>query len=47
MMKEEKVAAVVLAAGMGKRMKSSCPKVLNTIVGIPMIVRLISTIANS
>lgn len=45
MMKEEKVAAVVLAAGMGKRMKSSCPKVLNTIVGIPMIVRLISTIA--
>lgn len=42
---EEKIAAVVLAAGQGTRMKNSCPKVLNTVVGIPMIARLISTIS--
>ncbi len=41
---EEKLAAVVLAAGKGTRMKNSCPKVLNTIAGIPMIDRLIMTI---
>ena len=41
----EKVAAIVLAAGKGTRMKNSCPKVLNEVVGVPMISRLISTIA--
>jgi len=41
----EKVAAVVLAAGRGTRMKNSCPKVLNEVVGVPMIVRLIATVA--
>lgn len=32
-----KVAAVVMAAGMGKRMKSSLPKVLHTVAGRPML----------
>lgn len=32
----------VLAAGMGKRMKSDLPKVLHKIKGIPMIIRILS-----
>jgi bifunctional UDP-N-acetylglucosamine pyrophosphorylase/glucosamine-1-phosphate N-acetyltransferase len=32
-------AAVILAAGMGKRMKSDLPKVLHPVLGMPMVVR--------
>ena len=31
------VAAVILAAGIGKRMKSSVPKVLHPVLGRPML----------
>lgn len=41
---EKKVAAVVLAAGKGVRMKTSCPKVLNKIMGMPMIKPLLHSI---
>ncbi|MFC1667593.1 bifunctional N-acetylglucosamine-1-phosphate uridyltransferase/glucosamine-1-phosphate acetyltransferase [Candidatus Omnitrophota bacterium] len=40
----KKVAAVILAAGEGTRMKSSIPKVLHPICGKPMIEYLINTI---
>lgn len=36
-LKETPVAAVILAAGMGKRMKSDLPKVLHTVGGKPML----------
>ena len=39
-----KVAAVVLAAGKGKRMKSDLPKVLHPIFGRPMIEVLLDTL---
>lgn len=34
---------VILAAGMGKRMQSDCPKVLHTIAGKPMLLHLLET----
>lgn len=40
----DKVAAVVLAAGQGTRMKSSHPKVLHQILGRPMIAYLLDTL---
>lgn len=36
-------AAVILAAGAGKRMHSSLPKVLHPVLGRPMIVRVVET----
>jgi len=38
------IAAVILAAGKGKRMKSELPKVLHEIMGKPMIEHLIETL---
>ena len=43
-MSENKVCAVVLAAGQGTRMKSSLPKVLHKIAGRPMVSHLLSTV---
>jgi len=37
-------AAVVLAAGMGTRMKSKLPKVLHKLVGVPMIIYVINAL---
>lgn len=39
-----KVSALVLAAGIGTRMKSSTPKVLHTILGKPMICYILDTV---
>lgn len=36
-MSERQIAAVILAAGMGTRMKSALPKVLHPVAGLPMI----------
>ena len=44
-MTNTKTAAVVLAAGMGTRMKSALPKVLHTLAGRPMLCHLLETIA--
>lgn len=41
----QKTAAVVLAAGKGKRMKSDLPKVLHEIHGRPMVSLLLDTLA--
>lgn len=38
------VAAIILAAGKGKRMKSDLPKVLHTINGRPMVLRVIDAV---
>ncbi len=38
------LAAIVLAAGKGTRMKSQLPKVLHTLCGVPMLGRVISTL---
>ena len=35
------IAAVILAAGMGKRMNSELPKVLHTVQGRPMMLRVV------
>nr|MBN2278257.1 NTP transferase domain-containing protein [candidate division Zixibacteria bacterium] len=43
----EKKAAVILAAGKGKRMKSDLPKVLHGIKGKPMIRHLMETITDT
>lgn len=40
----DRIAAIILAAGKGKRMKSDLPKVLHEIGGRPMIVRLLETL---
>jgi bifunctional UDP-N-acetylglucosamine pyrophosphorylase/glucosamine-1-phosphate N-acetyltransferase len=42
---KSKIAAIVLAAGKGKRMKSDLPKVLHPIHGRPMIKILLDTLA--
>ena len=44
-MSQRAVAAVILAAGMGTRMKSALPKVLHPVAGRPMINRIIDTLA--
>ncbi|MFN4090246.1 MAG: bifunctional UDP-N-acetylglucosamine diphosphorylase/glucosamine-1-phosphate N-acetyltransferase GlmU [Alphaproteobacteria bacterium] len=43
-MKHDQVAAVVLAAGKGTRMKSALPKVLHPLAGRPMILHLLATV---
>jgi len=40
----EPLAAIVLAAGKGKRMKSDLPKVLHEVAGKPMVMRVIDTL---
>ncbi len=42
---EKKLAAIVLAAGLGTRMKSERPKVLHALAGKPMIAHLLDTVA--
>lgn len=37
-------SVVVLAAGKGTRMKSSLPKVLHKVGGVPMVQRIINTV---
>lgn len=44
MAEEQQVAAVVLAAGEGKRMKSATPKVMHEVAGRPMIDRVLDSI---
>ena len=43
-MTKNNIAAVVLAAGMGTRMKSSIPKVMHKIAGRPMLKHLLATL---
>ncbi len=43
-MQEHKFSAIVLAAGQGKRMKSSLPKVLHPVAGQPMISRIVNCV---
>ena len=43
-MSKSKTAAIVLAAGMGTRMKSALPKVMHPIGGRPMVSHLLATI---
>lgn len=43
----ERVAAVILSAGMGTRMKSSLPKVLHPVAGKPMIAWVLDTVAEA
>ncbi len=43
-MTDTKIAAVILAAGMGTRMKSALPKVLHPLAGRPMLSHLLATI---
>jgi bifunctional UDP-N-acetylglucosamine pyrophosphorylase/glucosamine-1-phosphate N-acetyltransferase len=43
-MTKTKTAAVILAAGLGTRMKSATPKVLHTLAGRPMILHLLETL---
>jgi len=42
-MQDSKIAVVILAAGLGKRMKSDKPKVLHEILGVPMVLYVIRT----
>jgi len=44
MLKHEHVAAVILAAGMGKRMQSDLPKVLHAVGGRPMVLHVIDSV---
>ncbi len=41
---EQKIAVIVLAAGMGTRMKSALPKVMHPLAGRPMINHLLDTV---
>lgn len=43
-MNNYKLYVIILAGGIGKRMKSDLPKVLHLIGGIPMIIRIIETV---
>lgn len=43
-MSQEKIAVIVLAAGMGTRMKSSLPKVMHRLADRPMINHLLDTV---
>jgi bifunctional UDP-N-acetylglucosamine pyrophosphorylase/glucosamine-1-phosphate N-acetyltransferase len=40
-----RLAAVVLAAGMGKRMRSKLPKVLHRIAGVPLVEHVVRAVA--
>ncbi|WP_316980023.1 bifunctional UDP-N-acetylglucosamine diphosphorylase/glucosamine-1-phosphate N-acetyltransferase GlmU [Shumkonia mesophila] len=44
-MTKQKTAAIVLAAGLGTRMKSARPKVLHRLAGRPMVLHLMDTLA--
>jgi len=44
-MTEDPIAAIVLAAGQGTRMKSALPKILHPLAGRPMILYLMETLA--
>lgn len=44
-MTKQKTAAIVLAAGLGTRMKSARPKVLHRVAGRPMVLHLMETLA--
>jgi bifunctional UDP-N-acetylglucosamine pyrophosphorylase/glucosamine-1-phosphate N-acetyltransferase len=44
--KIDDIYAIILAAGMGKRMKSALPKVLAPISGKPMVTRIVAQIKN-
>jgi bifunctional UDP-N-acetylglucosamine pyrophosphorylase/glucosamine-1-phosphate N-acetyltransferase len=46
-MKRQGLTAVVLAAGQGKRMKSSLPKVLTPVLGEPMIYYVLNALATA
>lgn len=46
-MDSQSVAAIVLAAGKGTRMRSSLPKVMHPIGGRPMVNHLLSTVASA
>src|SRR5438874_13349581 len=39
------LAAVILAAGLGKRMRSKRPKVLHALVGLPMVAHVLHALA--
>lgn len=43
--REQSLAVVILAAGMGTRMKSSLPKVLHTLAGRPMLDHVLDTVS--
>ena len=44
-MDRDPIAVIVLAAGMGTRMKSSLPKVMHSLAGRPMILHLLDTVS--
>ena len=44
-MSKKKTAAIVLAAGLGTRMKSQLPKVMHPVAGHPMVNHLLDTVA--
>lgn len=44
MKRSDELAAVILAAGMGKRMNSDLPKVLHPVAGRPMILHVIAAV---
>lgn len=44
-MAQEKIAVIVLAAGMGTRMKSALPKVMHPVAGRPMVLHLLDTVS--
>ncbi len=46
-MKQRRIAAVVLAAGQGTRMKSTKPKVMHPLAGAPMIRHILRTLEDS
>jgi bifunctional UDP-N-acetylglucosamine pyrophosphorylase/glucosamine-1-phosphate N-acetyltransferase len=43
--KKDKTAVIILAAGLGTRMKSATPKVLHPLAGRPMVAHLLDTVA--
>ena len=46
-MTNRKCLAIVLAAGEGTRMKSSLPKVLHPVAGLPMVAHVLKTVADA
>jgi len=44
-MAQDKIAVIVLAAGMGTRMKSALPKVMHPVAGRPMVQHLLDTVS--